>query len=133
MWKKSFGATDNCFVIKWLGEMMRAIAHLVFFKKYVTIVSLNMDWYICHRQACGSDKVFMEAHLKWLNKLKDRKWNYYHLSLSLCIIFSFFFVSVIGDRKDWWWLGSITHICLLGDYNVVVKMVIKLAVHLKKW
>ena len=43
--------------------MMKTIAHSVFFKKYMTIGLLNMDHYICHRQACRFDKVFVEIHL----------------------------------------------------------------------
>lgn len=54
---KTSGAPDNCIVIKGLGEMMRTIAHSLFFKKYVTMGSSNMGWYICHRQACDFDKV----------------------------------------------------------------------------
>lgn len=41
------------------------------------------------------------------------------------------FVSNVEDRKSWGLLESIAHMCFLGDYNMVVKVVIWLIVHLQ--
>lgn len=94
--------------------MMRTIAHSRFFKTCVTMGSSNTDWYICHRLACDFDKVFMDTHLpKWFNNLEDRKWNYYHLSPSLCIIsFSLFLCLMLGMEESWCLWGRLAYICL---------------------